>query len=65
MLGFVVVSEIGKEGDLVGRAYDGKCAIVRPEGRPEGKEIRLGEVWFGILEPLKTFYFFKPLVRYY
>lgn len=61
MFGFVVVSEIGKEGDLVGRAYDGKCAIVRPEG----KEIRLGEVWFGILEPLKTFYFFKPLARYY
>lgn len=60
-LGFVVISEIGKEGDLIGRADDNKCAVVRAEG----EDVELGQVWFGILEPLTTFYFFKPLARYY
>lgn len=59
MMGFVVVSEIGKKGDLVGRTYDGKCAIIRQNGH----EIKMGEVWFGNLAYRGTYYFFEPVYQ--
>jgi len=62
-IGFVRISEIGKEGDLIGRTKEGKCAVVKE--RPE--EMEIGQIWLGMLDlmPKGTAYFFKPLTRYF
>ena len=53
----IYFNEIGREGDTIGRATDGKCVIVK-------NKVRLGELWLCRLSDKRaTYYFGEPIYR--
>jgi len=56
---FIYFSELGKEGDVLGRATDGKYVIVKNKNKA-----RIGELWLCRLSDKRaTYYFGEPIYR--